>query len=131
MKSSVLYLCLKSHVIFTLLLCRVLLDRTSSDLDRVLRHLDPDTVSTSDSFPVLLDSQTNTHVPGSARAKPQRSLAQLLHDIQACRWRYFRPRPLNQNGKDESRPDTLQDNRKGGRGTTVTNNLRNGGLGGL
>ncbi|MCI4378106.1 hypothetical protein PGIGA_G00212030 [Pangasianodon gigas] len=102
---------------------RVLLDRTSSDLDRVLRHLDPDTVSPSGSLPVLTDTQTNTHVPVSARAKPQRSLAQLLNDIQACRWRYFRPRPLHQNGKEESRPDTLQDNRKGGGGTTRKSSL--------
>ncbi|XP_060785245.1 enhancer of polycomb homolog 2 [Neoarius graeffei] len=113
---------------------RVLLDRTSSDLDRVLRHLDPDTVSPSDSLPVLTDTQTNAHVPISARAKPQRSLAQLLNDIQACRWRYFRPRPRGQNGKEESKPGTLQDNRRGGGGgggTTVANSSRSSSLGGI
>lgn len=108
----------------------MLLDRTSSDLDRVLRHLDPDTVSPSDSLPVLTGTQTNTHAHGSSRSNPQRSLAQLLNDIQACRWRYFRPRPLNQNTKEESRPDALQDNRKGRGGTTtVTSGSRNGSSG--
>lgn len=107
----------------------MLLDRTSSDLDRVLRHLDPDTVIPADSLPVLTDTQTNTHVPVSAKAKPQRSLAQLLNDIQACRWRYFRPRPLDQNGKQDSRPDAAQDNRKGGGGMPVTSGSRNGGSG--
>ncbi|KAF7709910.1 enhancer of polycomb homolog 2 [Silurus meridionalis] len=113
---------------------RMLLDQTSSDLDRVLRHLDPDTVSPSDSLPVLTDTHTNAHVPvlGHSGAKPQRSLAQLLNDIQACRWRYFRPRPLNQSAKEEGRTDSLQDNRNGGGGgTNVNNSLRNSSLGGI
>lgn len=108
----------------------MLLDRSSSDLDRVLRHLDPDMVSPSDSLSVLADTQTNTHVPVSAKAKPQRSLAQLLNDIQACRWRYYRPRPINQSGKDESRPDTLQESRKGG-GVAITGGSRSRGSGGV
>ncbi|KAF5899164.1 enhancer of polycomb 2, partial [Clarias magur] len=110
---------------------RLLLDRASSDLDRVLRHLDPDTVSYS--VPALTGTQTNTpHVPASPRAKPERSLTQLLSDIQACRWRYFRPRPLSQNGKEDSRVDALQDSRRGGGGgATVTSSSRNNSLGAI
>uniref|UniRef100_A0A8B9RD11 Enhancer of polycomb homolog n=1 Tax=Astyanax mexicanus TaxID=7994 RepID=A0A8B9RD11_ASTMX len=118
---------------------RVLLDRPSSELDRALRHLDPDTFCpsvTHSTFAPLptdshMDTHTNTHSPSPFRTTPQRSLAQLLSDIQACRWRYFQPRPLHQNQRDESGRNALhEDDRKGG-GVTGTSSSRNTVLGGI
>uniref|UniRef100_A0A8B9KCX5 Enhancer of polycomb homolog n=1 Tax=Astyanax mexicanus TaxID=7994 RepID=A0A8B9KCX5_ASTMX len=118
---------------------RVLLDRPSSELDRALRHLDPDTFCpsvTHSTFAPLptdshMDTHTNTHSPSPFRTTPQRSLAQLLSDIQACRWRYFQPRPLHQNQRDESGRNALhEDDRKGG-GVTGTSSSRNTVLGGV
>uniref|UniRef100_W5L050 Enhancer of polycomb homolog n=1 Tax=Astyanax mexicanus TaxID=7994 RepID=W5L050_ASTMX len=118
---------------------RFLLDRPSSELDRALRHLDPDTFCpsvTHSTFAPLptdshMDTHTNTHSPSPFRTTPQRSLAQLLSDIQACRWRYFQPRPLHQNQRDESGRNALhEDDRKGG-GVTGTSSSRNTVLGGI
>ncbi|XP_026126667.1 enhancer of polycomb homolog 2-like [Carassius auratus] len=83
---------------------RVVLDRTSSDLDRALRHLDPDMFypSTDSIVPdVPVHTNTNSH-------NPQRSLTQLLSDIQACRWKFFRPRPLQENARGEDKKGTPQ-----------------------
>ncbi|XP_062862268.1 enhancer of polycomb homolog 2 isoform X2 [Trichomycterus rosablanca] len=102
---------------------RVLLDRTSTDLDRVLSHIDPDTSCPPFEPPVLMDTQTNTHSPASSREKPQRSLTELLSDIQACRWRYYRPRLL-QSERRESRTD-LNNRREG----AMTNGLKKSGSG--
>ncbi|XP_066497291.1 enhancer of polycomb homolog 2 isoform X1 [Hoplias malabaricus] len=117
---------------------RVLLDRSSSGLDRALRHLDPDvfcpTVAPSPALPLLsdsnMDTNTNTHTSASFRTNPQRSLTQLLKDIQACRWRYFQPRPLHHNQTEKSGKNSLQDDDKKG-GMTVTNSSRNAVLGGI
>ncbi|XP_076854427.1 enhancer of polycomb homolog 2 isoform X2 [Brachyhypopomus gauderio] len=100
---------------------RIALDRTSSDLDRALRLLDPDTFCPpgvpDTRHPVLSGAHvtTPTPLPLAATTNPQRSLAQLLGDIQACRWRYFRPRPLHQ--KEESRKDAVRTDDRRVRGT--------------
>uniref|UniRef100_A0A672SKU8 Enhancer of polycomb homolog n=1 Tax=Sinocyclocheilus grahami TaxID=75366 RepID=A0A672SKU8_SINGR len=87
---------------------RVVLDRTSSDLDRALRHLDPDMFYPSaDSIVPDLPVHTNTNSHNS-RSSPQRSLTLLLSDIQACRWKFFRPRPLQENTRGEDKKGTPQ-----------------------
>lgn len=84
------------------------MDRTSSDLDRALRHLDPDMFYPSaDSIVPDLPVHTNTNSHNS-RSSPQRSLTQLLSDIQACRWKFFRPRPLQENTRGEDKKETPQ-----------------------
>uniref|UniRef100_A0AAR2JWC7 Enhancer of polycomb homolog n=1 Tax=Pygocentrus nattereri TaxID=42514 RepID=A0AAR2JWC7_PYGNA len=107
---------------------RLLLDRSSADLDRALRHLDPGAfcpfVAPSDAFPLNTDTHmdtcTNAHDPAPFRTHPQRSLAQLLTDIQACRWRYFQTRSLHQNQKEESGKKALQEDDRRGGGPIVT-----------
>ncbi len=85
---------------------RVVLDRTSSDLDCALRHLDPDVFYPSaDSIVPDLPVHTNTNSHNS-RSSSQRSLTQLLSDIQACRWKFFRPRPLQENVRGEDKKGT-------------------------
>lgn len=87
---------------------RVVLDRTSSDLDCALRHLDPDVFYPSaDSIVPDLPVHTNTNSHNS-RSSSQRSLTQLLSDIQACRWKFFRPRPLQENIRGEDKKGTPQ-----------------------
>uniref|UniRef100_A0AAY5EUC0 Enhancer of polycomb homolog n=1 Tax=Electrophorus electricus TaxID=8005 RepID=A0AAY5EUC0_ELEEL len=110
---------------------RIVLDRTSSDLDRALRLLDPDVFCPSTASVTHHHMHTDTHVnaathtPPAARTNPQCSLAQLLSNIQACRVRYFRPRPLHENGKEGSKKDALQHDDRKGRGTfAVANNSR-------
>lgn len=84
------------------------MDRTSSDLDRALRHLDPDMFyPSSDSIVPDLPVHTNTNSQNS-KSSPQRSLTQLLSDIQACRWKFFRPRPLQENSRGEDKKGTPQ-----------------------
>ncbi len=100
---------------------RVVLDRTSSDLDCALRHLDPDVFYPSaDSFVPDLPVHTNTNSHNS-RSSSQRSLTQLLSDIQACRWKFFRPRPLQENIRGEDKKGTPQVE-KGGV-TLLSNNV--------
>ncbi|XP_017571017.2 enhancer of polycomb homolog 2 [Pygocentrus nattereri] len=118
---------------------RLLLDRSSADLDRALRHLDPGAfcpfVAPSDAFPLNTDTHmdtcTNAHDPAPFRTHPQRSLAQLLTDIQACRWRYFQTRSLHQNQKEESGKKALQEDDRRGGGPIVTSSSRNAVLGGI
>ncbi|KAL2081173.1 hypothetical protein ACEWY4_023026 [Coilia grayii] len=99
---------------------RVLLDRASSHLDRALRLLDPDVLSRSASpAPATLDlpdlrhdpshtTTTTTTPSSSASALPaKRTLAQLFSDIQSCRWRCFRPRPAQQEGRGDARKSSL------------------------
>lgn len=93
---------------------RVLLDRTSSDLDRALRHLDPDMFyPSSDSrvpdFPV----HTNTNSHTFSTSSPQCSLTQLLSDIKACRWKFFRPRPVQDNSRGDDKKGTRQVEKSG------------------
>uniref|UniRef100_A0A672SNM9 Enhancer of polycomb homolog n=1 Tax=Sinocyclocheilus grahami TaxID=75366 RepID=A0A672SNM9_SINGR len=104
---------------------RVVLDRTSSDLDRALRHLDPDMFYPSaDSIVPDLPVHTNTNSHNS-RSSPQRSLTLLLSDIQACRWKFFRPRPLQENTRGEDKKGTPQVE-KGG--VTPLSNIVSGGF---
>ncbi|XP_026872711.2 enhancer of polycomb homolog 2 isoform X1 [Electrophorus electricus] len=117
---------------------RIVLDRTSSDLDRALRLLDPDVFCPSTASVTHHHMHTDTHVnaathtPPAARTNPQCSLAQLLSNIQACRVRYFRPRPLHENGKEGSKKDALQHDDRKGRGTfAVANNSRTSLSGGI
>ncbi|KTG38841.1 hypothetical protein cypCar_00043503 [Cyprinus carpio] len=87
---------------------RVVLDRTSSDLDRALRHLDPDMFypSADSVVPDLpVHANTNSH---NSKLSPQRSLTQLLSDIQACRWKFFHLRPLQDNSRCEDKKGTPQ-----------------------
>ncbi|KAI4899688.1 hypothetical protein NFI96_025682 [Prochilodus magdalenae] len=114
---------------------RVLLDRTSTDVDRALRHLDPGSfcpsVAPGATLPLITDTRTNAHGPTSFRTNPRRSLAQLLADIQACRWQYFQPRALHQNQKEENGKSSLQDEDRKRGGLTVTSGSRNAVLGGI
>uniref|UniRef100_A0A8C1K6J6 Enhancer of polycomb homolog n=1 Tax=Cyprinus carpio TaxID=7962 RepID=A0A8C1K6J6_CYPCA len=103
---------------------RVVLDRTSSDLDRALRHLDPDMFYPSaDSIVPDLPVHTNTNSHNS-RSSPQRSLTQLLSDIQACRWKFFRPRPLQENSRGEDKKGTAQVEKGGA--TLLSNSVSGG-----
>ncbi|TRY59214.1 hypothetical protein DNTS_014612 [Danionella cerebrum] len=87
---------------------RVVLDRTSSYLDRTLRHLDPDMFYPSvESCIPDLSIHTNSDSTAS-KSSPQRSLTQLLSDIQACRWKFFRPRLPKDTSKAEEKKGTLQ-----------------------
>lgn len=89
---------------FFLYSIRVLLDRTSSDLDRALRHLDPDMFyPSSDSRVPDLPVHTNTNSHTFSTSSPQCSLAQILSDIKACRWKFFRPRPVQENSRGEDK----------------------------
>lgn len=100
---------------------RVVLDRASLELDRALRHLDPDMFypSAGSSVPDLpVHTNTNSHISKSA---PDCSLTQLLNDIQACRWKFFRPRPLQDNSRSEDKKGTPQVE-KGGR-TPLSNSV--------
>ncbi|XP_065148600.2 enhancer of polycomb homolog 2 isoform X2 [Paramisgurnus dabryanus] len=93
---------------------RVVLDRTSSDTDRALRHLDPDMFyPSSDSSLPDLPIRTNTDSQTFSRTSPQCSLAQLLSDIQASRWKFFRPRPVQENSKGEEKKVTQQVEKSG------------------
>ncbi|XP_056321297.1 enhancer of polycomb homolog 2 [Danio aesculapii] len=99
---------------------RVVLDRTSSDLDHSLGHLDPDMLypSAGSCVPDLpVHTNTNSHVS-------QRSLTQLLSDIQACRWKFFRPRPLQDNSRAEDRKGTPPVEKGGG--TLLPNSVSGG-----
>uniref|UniRef100_A0A671S1K4 Enhancer of polycomb homolog n=1 Tax=Sinocyclocheilus anshuiensis TaxID=1608454 RepID=A0A671S1K4_9TELE len=103
---------------------RVVLDRTSSDLDRALRHLDPDMFySSADSIVPDLPIHTNTNSHNS-RSSPQHSLTQLLSDIQACRWKFFRPRPLQENTRGEDKKGTPQVEKGGA--TPLSNSVSGG-----
>lgn len=95
----------KSTLLYSI---RVVLDRTSSDLDRALRHLDPDMFypSADSVVPDLpVHANTNSH---NSKLSPQRSLTQLLSDIQACRWKFFHLRPLQDNSRCEDKKGTPQ-----------------------
>uniref|UniRef100_A0A8C7KVH3 Enhancer of polycomb homolog n=1 Tax=Oncorhynchus kisutch TaxID=8019 RepID=A0A8C7KVH3_ONCKI len=85
---------------------RILLDRASSDLDIALKQLDS-AVATSSPFtrpcaPDLTDpwpsSQNHRTIAGSAS-----SLADIVSNIQALRWRCFRPRPTQGDGSGDTR----------------------------
>ncbi|XP_051566818.1 enhancer of polycomb homolog 2-like [Myxocyprinus asiaticus] len=104
---------------------RVLLDRTSSDLDRTLRHLDPDMFypSSGSSVPVR-PVHTNTNSQSFSKLNPQCSLTQLLSDIQACRWKFFRPRPQQTNLREKDKKGTPQ-LEKGG-GASLSNSVLGG-----
>ncbi|XP_051564182.1 enhancer of polycomb homolog 2-like isoform X1 [Myxocyprinus asiaticus] len=94
---------------------RFLLDRTSSDLDRALRHLDPDMFyPSSDSSVPDLPVHTNTNSHAVSKSNSQRSLTQLLSDIQARRWKFFRPRLLQINFRGEDKKGTQQLEKGGG-----------------
>lgn len=100
---------------------RVVLDRTSSELDRALRHLDPDMFypSAGSSVPDLpVHTKTNSHI---SKSSPERSLTQLLNDIQACRWKFFRPRSLLDNSRIEDKKGTPQVEKGGG--TPLSNSV--------
>ncbi|XP_059896695.1 enhancer of polycomb homolog 2 isoform X2 [Gadus macrocephalus] len=69
---------------------RVVLDRASSGTDAVLRQLDPEVVTQ----PGATDSPAPPQRgPGGQRCAPSTSLSEILDNIQALRWRCFRPRP--------------------------------------
>ncbi|XP_063070305.1 enhancer of polycomb homolog 2 [Engraulis encrasicolus] len=68
------------------------------ELDFDLPDLRHDSSSSSSSFSPHMATKTNTATfsttsPTSSSMPAKRSLAQLLSDIQSCRWRCFRPRP--------------------------------------
>ncbi|XP_030642840.1 enhancer of polycomb homolog 2 [Chanos chanos] len=87
---------------------RVLLDRASSDLDRALRTLDPGMFSPCVTPSSKPEPQAVTQSRSSVGSPlGQRSLAQILRDIQACRWRCFRPRPMQEEGSEACRKDRL------------------------
>ncbi|KAL0963909.1 hypothetical protein UPYG_G00315240 [Umbra pygmaea] len=68
---------------------RVLMDRASSELDSVLKQLDSATRPGPPDLPdPRLPSQNHKTLSGSTS-----SLADILSNIQALRWRCFRPRP--------------------------------------
>ncbi|XP_051984008.1 enhancer of polycomb homolog 1b isoform X1 [Xyrauchen texanus] len=73
---------------------RVLLDRAHSDWDSVLHGLDPN----STEFPSLSPSQqpstdtSHTSTDTSAPSSSPLDLTQLMLNIEACRWRHFKPR---------------------------------------
>uniref|UniRef100_A0A8C8FL27 Enhancer of polycomb homolog n=1 Tax=Oncorhynchus tshawytscha TaxID=74940 RepID=A0A8C8FL27_ONCTS len=106
---------------------RVLLDRASSDLDGVLKQLDSGVFSSS--FPKgLSDPQVPTQnhrtMPGSAS-----SLTDLLSNIQALRWRFFRPRSTQGDGSGEGRTGRpSMDNRLSGGLFVHTKNSGSGGI---
>ncbi|XP_042619663.1 enhancer of polycomb homolog 2-like [Cyprinus carpio] len=103
---------------------RVVLDRTSSDLDRALRHLDPDMFypSADSVVPDLpVHANTNSH---NSKLSPQRSLTQLLSDIQACRWKFFHLRPLQDNSRCEDKKGTPQVEKGGA--TPLSNSVSGG-----
>uniref|UniRef100_A0A673I8R4 Enhancer of polycomb homolog n=1 Tax=Sinocyclocheilus rhinocerous TaxID=307959 RepID=A0A673I8R4_9TELE len=103
---------------------RVVLDRTSSDLDRALRHLDPDMFYPSaDSIVPDLPVHANTNSQ-NYKLSPQRSLTQLLSDIQACRWKFFRLRPLQENSRGEDKKGTPQVEKGGA--TPLSNSVSGG-----
>uniref|UniRef100_A0A8C5C3W8 Enhancer of polycomb homolog n=1 Tax=Gadus morhua TaxID=8049 RepID=A0A8C5C3W8_GADMO len=68
---------------------RVVLDRASSGTDAVLRQLDPEVVTQ----PGATDSPAPLQRGPGQRCAPSTSLSEILDNIQALRWRCFRPRP--------------------------------------
>uniref|UniRef100_A0A9J8B7T6 Enhancer of polycomb homolog n=1 Tax=Cyprinus carpio carpio TaxID=630221 RepID=A0A9J8B7T6_CYPCA len=111
----------KSTLLYSI---RVVLDRTSSDLDRALRHLDPDMFypSADSVVPDLpVHANTNSH---NSKLSPQRSLTQLLSDIQACRWKFFHLRPLQDNSRCEDKKGTPQVEKGGA--TPLSNSVSGG-----
>ncbi|CAL8370913.1 unnamed protein product [Arctogadus glacialis] len=68
---------------------RVVLDRASSGTDTVLRQLDPEVVTQ----PGASDSPAPPQRGPGQRCAPSTSLSEILDNIQALRWRCFRPRP--------------------------------------
>ncbi|XP_071197792.1 enhancer of polycomb homolog 2-like isoform X3 [Salvelinus alpinus] len=112
---------------------RVLLDRASSDLDGVLKQLDSAVFSSSfpkglSAVPELSDhqvpSQNHRTMPGSAS-----SLTDLLSNIQALRWRFFRPRSTQGDGSGEGRTGRpSMDNRLSGGLFVHTKNSGSGGI---
>ncbi|KAL4618017.1 hypothetical protein GN956_G20880 [Arapaima gigas] len=81
---------------------RVVMDRASSELDLVLRQVDPDmltaTPNTADS-----DFMANPVWISASQTAPRKasSLAEALANIRACRWRCFRPHPQQDGDKDK------------------------------
>lgn len=63
-------------------------------------------------------TNTNSHI---SKSTPDCSLTQLLNDIQACRWKFFRPRPLQDNSKSEDKKGTPQVEKGGG--TPLSNSV--------
>lgn len=75
--------------------------------------------SAGSSLPDLpVHTNTNSHISKSA---PDCSLTQLLNDIQACRWKFFRPRPLQDNSRSEDKKGTPQVEKGGG--TPLSNSV--------
>ncbi|KAJ3592330.1 hypothetical protein NHX12_007457 [Muraenolepis orangiensis] len=68
---------------------RVVLDRATSGTDTVLRQLDPDVVTA----PGAADSSGLPQRASGPCCAPGSSLSDILDNIQALRWRCFRPRP--------------------------------------
>ncbi|KAJ8393758.1 hypothetical protein AAFF_G00056730 [Aldrovandia affinis] len=76
---------------------RVIMDRASSEHDRILKRLDPEVFASDPSNvdPPAWTSGSRTP-PGTAG-----SLAQILRSIETCRWRCFRPRPSQPRDEGE------------------------------
>ncbi|KAG7280154.1 LOW QUALITY PROTEIN: hypothetical protein CRUP_037738 [Coryphaenoides rupestris] len=81
---------------------RVILDRASSAADTVLRQLDPDVVTA----PGATDSPGLPQRAPGPRCAPGSSLSEIMDNIQALRWRCFRPRP-SQDHSQASRSGRL------------------------
>ncbi|KAM4609319.1 enhancer of polycomb homolog 2 isoform 2-T2 [Polymixia lowei] len=105
---------------------RVILDRASSGLDVVLRRMDPDGASDAPASPAL----TQRAPPRSAGSgDAASSLAEILSNIQALRWRCFRPRPAQDQGSGDNRiGKPLMDSRLTG---VLSLNTKNSGSGGI
>ncbi|KAG5852870.1 hypothetical protein ANANG_G00067110 [Anguilla anguilla] len=69
---------------------RVILDRASSEHDRVLKRLDPDVFASAGDGS---DPPARPAASGPLPAAKAGSLAEILENIRTCRWRCFRPRP--------------------------------------
>ncbi|KAJ8351591.1 hypothetical protein SKAU_G00230670 [Synaphobranchus kaupii] len=78
---------------------RVIMDRASSEHDRVLKRLDPEAFASGGG---RTDPPAWTSTSGALPEKAG-SLAEILHNIRTCRWRCFRPRPapVRDSGDDD------------------------------
>ncbi|XP_071755020.1 enhancer of polycomb homolog 2 isoform X1 [Centroberyx gerrardi] len=114
---------------------RVVLDRASSGLDVVLKQLDPDVLTPPVSrtgapdlhdTPLLAQRASPSSAASAAAAS---SLAEILSNIQALRWRCFRPRPVQDQGNGDCRTGrpSLDGRVTGG----LTLNTKNNGPGGI
>uniref|UniRef100_A0A3B3RJU5 Enhancer of polycomb homolog n=1 Tax=Paramormyrops kingsleyae TaxID=1676925 RepID=A0A3B3RJU5_9TELE len=106
---------------------RVILDRTSSEYDQILKPLDPEVFTSSPDSAAshFMDPSTWTNasrtLPGQAG-----SLAEILSNIKACRLRCFRPRSTQHKDNSRTKVSLNESSRASGASPTALSTSRKG-----